>query len=228
MPKQKKNFSLLYPNRKAVPFKKNRTLQIMLAGYIVVFFVLSLRPADRFDWWYESIIPIIVLVLLFVSYNINKLTNMSYFCIMVMLVLHAFGAHYTYQDCPLGSWMIERFGLMRNDFDRITDLSFGLLISIPVLDIIYRRIRIRYIKACVLSIVIILAAAALYEIFEMLSVLILSERSGEVFLGLQGDKWDSQRDMAFALLGSFASMSFCILLRLKKNHKIHMVGYRNN
>ena len=79
-----------------------------------------------------------------------------------------------------------------------------------------------------LSVVIILAGAAMYELFQMFSTMILSDGRIEAFLGFQGDLWDSQKDMALAALGAFISMSTCIILRINKNHKIYMVKCRKN
>jgi Predicted membrane protein len=228
MPKYKKKFSLLDTNKKPVPFKKNRVLQAMMAVYIIVFIILSIRPVNILEWWYESIVPIMAILLLSFFYKNNRLSNTAYFCILTVLVLHAVGSHYTYTACPVGIWISRFLGTHRNDFDRLVNFSFGLLISIPVLESIYQRIRIRYIGACILAVVIILAAAALYEMLEMFSAMILSTGFREVFLAFQGDSWDPQKDMVFATLGSVISMSTCIILRLNKNHKIHMVRYRNN
>ncbi|HEX2927262.1 MAG TPA: DUF2238 domain-containing protein [Ruminiclostridium sp.] len=223
-----KKFSLLDTNNKSVSFKKNRILQIIAAVYMTVFVIFSINPVNTFNWWYESIIPLAVIFLLAFLYKRNRFSNFAYFCILIVLVLHAVGSHYTYAACPVGIWVSHYFGLVRNDFDRVVSFSYGLMISIPVLESIYRRMRIRYIGACILAVAIILVGAALYELFEAFSAMLLSTGYEEVFLGLQGDLWDSQKDMAFAVLGSSVSMSLCILLRLNKNHKIHMVRYQNN
>ncbi len=228
MSKFMKKFSLLDTRKNQIPFKKNRILHIMMAAYFIVFIILSIKPVNTFEWWYESIIPIIVIVMLGFLYTKNRLTNTAYFCILTVLFLHAIGAHYTYTACPVGSWFSRLFGMHRNHFDRIVNFFFGLLISIPILESIYYRLRIRYIGACMLSVVIILAAGSFYEVFQMFSTMILSEGRTEIFLGFQGDLWDSQKDMALAALGSFISMSTCIILRINKNHKIYMVKCRNN
>ena len=48
---------------------------------------------------------------------------------------------------------------------------------------------------------IVLAISATYELIEWAAALVLGEGADE-FLGTQGDPWDTQSDMFFALLGS--------------------------
>ena len=58
-----------------------------------------------------------------------------------------------------------------------------------------------------ITVSIVLAVAALYEIIEWLSTKISS--GGKVskdFLGMQGDQWDAQWDMALALVGSILAL----------------------
>jgi putative membrane protein len=56
---------------------------------------------------------------------------------------------------------------------------------------VFKLIRIR----------ICLALAAFYEMIEWWTAL-LSEDAAEAFLGTQGYAWDTQSDMAFALVGA--------------------------
>ena len=54
---------------------------------------------------------------------------------------------------------------------------------------------------------IVLAIAALYGIVEWLSTkLPIAKKATEDFLGMQGDKWDAQWDMSFALIGSMLAL----------------------
>ncbi len=52
---------------------------------------------------------------------------------------------------------------------------------------------------------ICLAISALYELIEWL-VAILSKKAAEAFLGTQGYLWDTQSDMAYALLGAVLAL----------------------
>ena len=59
---------------------------------------------------------------------------------------------------------------------------------------------------------ICLAISASYELFECFTA-VLTGGKADAFLGTQGDPWDTQKDMAMALVGSIAA-----LLTLSKIH----------
>ena len=56
-----------------------------------------------------------------------------------------------------------------------------------------------------LCIAICLGFSALYELIEWAAALALGQRADE-FLGTQGDPWDTQSDMFFALLGAIVAL----------------------
>ena len=51
-----------------------------------------------------------------------------------------------------------------------------------------------------------LAFGAVYELIEALVVTIVSPDAGESFVGLQGDVWDAQKDIAMAGIGAAVAM----------------------
>ncbi len=223
MSTKKKKISLVYASKGVISFKNDIPLHLMIVIYIAAFIFLAIRPVNQFEWWFENLASIIVVALLAGTYRKNRLTNLSYASILILLVLHTLGAHYTYSICPIGDWMKVFFGFKRNNFDRLVSFTFGLLSSLPMMEIIYRKFRLRYIQACMLSSVFILALFAFYELARMYSLMVLSSQQATIFLGLQGDVWDCQNDMALGLLGSVITMGGCILYRLSKKHKIHIV-----
>ena len=58
---------------------------------------------------------------------------------------------------------------------------------------------------------------ALYEIFEWLLTILLSPGRADEYNGQQGDMWDSQKDMAIALVGGLAASLY--LFRRAKETK---------
>jgi putative membrane protein len=59
-----------------------------------------------------------------------------------------------------------------------------------------------------------MAASMAYEVAEWLAVaLVLGEARGPALLGLQGDMWDSQKDMALGALGAMLAMSVAVNVR---------------
>lgn len=225
---KKGKYSLIYPYKNRLPFKKDKPVHFMLIVYIVAFIVLALKPADTFEWWYENLYSAVLIGILAALYRKFRLTNLSYAGILVLLILHSIGAHYTYSLCPVGEWMRGLFGSERNNYDRLVSFAFGLFISLPVMELLFHRLRLRYMEACLLSVVVVLAVCAFNTLVEMCTAGVLNIRQAEIYPGMQGDMWNSQKVIALGLLGSMINMGRCIVLKLKKNQKIHMIRYRNN
>ncbi len=57
-----------------------------------------------------------------------------------------------------------------------------------------------------LSACVALAISALYELVEWWAALALGQGADE-FLGTQGDPWDTQSDMFFALIGAIVALA---------------------
>jgi putative membrane protein len=56
-----------------------------------------------------------------------------------------------------------------------------------------------------LCVCVVMIISSSYELIEWQSALALGQGADE-FLGTQGDPWDTQSDMAFALLGSVVAL----------------------
>jgi len=137
------------------------------------------------------------------------LSNGSVGCVLAFCLLHTLAGRYTYSNVPYDAWgraltglSIDRmFGLVCNDFDRLVHLSFGLFAIRPFAEAA-RRYGGMGRKAAILSgFLFVGAVSALYEIFEWLITLVLAPGMADEYNGQQGDMWDSQKDMAIALVG---------------------------
>lgn len=218
-----RKYSLIFVSKQMVPFKKDRPLQLMLSVYIVLFVFLAFNPVDYYEWWCLSIPSAIIIASLAAFYRQGRLTNLSYFCVLFFLILHALGAHYTYALCPVGEWMKGLFGFARNNYDRLVCMAFGLLISLPVMETLYHRFRLRYIEACLISVFFIVAFCALYSVAEMLFCAVSRSLQMLILSEIQGDMWYAQRDTAISLLGAVLNMGTLILLKIRRNQRIHMI-----
>jgi putative membrane protein len=58
------------------------------------------------------------------------------------------------------------------------------------------------------SVQVVVSTGALYELFEWLVAVSLAPGAAEAYDGQQGDMWDSQKDMAIALLGALIAAGF--------------------
>ena len=116
------------------------------------------------------------------------------------------GGHYTYARVPLGFAIAKVFGLHRNPYDKIGHFAQGFVPAIAAREVLVRGryIRTRGMLAFVV-ISIVLAISAAYELFEWASAVAIGQGADD-FLGTQGDPWDTQSDMFFALVGGGAAL----------------------
>jgi len=64
-----------------------------------------------------------------------------------------------------------------------------------------------------------LAFSAGYEMAEAFAALVLTPERGEEFVGMQGDMWDSQKDMFMAGLGAVTAMIVIALMRRLRSRR---------
>ena len=63
-----------------------------------------------------------------------------------------------------------------------------------------------------------LAASALYEMFEWALTLAAAGAIADAYNGQQGDIWDAQKDMALATFGALAAATWLALRRRGEKH----------
>ncbi len=131
------------------------------------------------------------------------------------------GGHYTYARVPLGFWMRDLFHFTRNNYDRIGHFAQGFVPAIVAREVLLRRTPLRS-GGWLFFIVsfICLAISACYEFVEWWSAMIGGSAAND-FLGSQGDVWDTQWDMLYALIGSIVAQ-----LTLSRLHDRQLLGLR--
>lgn len=169
---------------------------------VAVWVVTAIKPHYPIDWVLEYIYS----VLLIATYRRFTFSDAAYGLFTVFLTLHMIGAHYTYAETPLGFWMQEWFGFTRNHYDRLVHFSFGLLLVVPIHEVMVRIVGVPLRWSRSMAVVMILAMSAFYELLEMWTAIIVSPELGDAYLGTQGDVWDAQRDTFLAFAGAIASM----------------------
>ncbi|UCH19380.1 MAG: DUF2238 domain-containing protein [Burkholderiales bacterium] len=181
----------------------------LLAATAVLLALLALsgwRPYDRATWAMEVAPVVIALPLLWGTYRRFPLTTLLYACIFVHALVLMLGGAYTYARVPLGFQIAELFGLHRNPYDKIGHFFQGFVPVLVAREILIRGDFVRGRKMLAFIVVcIVLAISATYEFIEWGAALALGQGADE-FLGTQGDPWDTQSDMFFALLGAVAAL----------------------
>ncbi len=133
-------------------------------------------------------------------------SDLSYVLIFIFMCLHAFGAHYTYSEVPLGFWISDALELGRNHYDRWVHFSFGLLVAHPSFEIALRVITPVRKLASLVGFTIIVTISAAYEVIEWCVAQIADPKAALAYTGTQGDVFDAQKDMALAAAGAVLSL----------------------
>lgn len=179
-----------------------RLHQGLLAGYLLLWAALAVAPIDRRDWMLENILAVVTIGLLLGTYRWFRFSDRSYVLIALFMVLHAVGAHYTYEHVPAGDWMKQALDFQRNHFDRLVHGAFGLLLTYPVRELFVRLAHVRGFWSHYFAVTTVVALSGLFEILEAWIAQIVSPELGTLYLGTQGDIWDAQEDMTAVLAGS--------------------------
>ncbi|WP_257958687.1 DUF2238 domain-containing protein [Bacillus sp. V3-13] len=204
---------------------KGTSIHLSLLFLVAAIFIWSMiKPTGGYLTWALEVAPAVVgLIIAIATYNKFRLTTLSYIIIAILAIIMFVGGHYTYSRVPLFNWLKDVYDLKRNHYDRFGHLIKGLIV-IVIREILLRKTPLTT-GAWLFTIVtsISLALAAFYEIIEWLvSMITKGGKASKDFLGNQGDIWDSQWDMSFALIGSILALLLFSKLhnRLLKKHLI--------
>lgn len=208
-----------------ISFSKNWFLQMMIVMYVGIWIWLAVAPYSRYDWVLENLLIWAALIGLVSTYKFFSFTNLSYAWIALFLVLHTFGAHYSYNENWVDVWLKLIFHSERDHYDRLVHFSFGLLLAYPIREAMSAWTRLDSKWLYVITCVIVLAMGAFYELIEMWVALLVAPEIGTLFLGTQGDPWDTHHDMELALYGAVIAMVVTAVWRkVRVGSKIKKAG----
>ena len=199
-------------------------LTVMTVAWLIGLVWSGWAPHDRITWWMEVAPCFVALVLMWWTRNSFELTSMVYWLILIHGLILMLGGAYTYARVPLGFWMQEWFGFTRNNYDKIGHFAQGFVPAMVARELLIRKFAItRRGLVAFLSIAICLGISAFYELIEWWSALIMGQGADE-FLGTQGDIWDTQSDMFFALIGAIAALLLLSRWHDRQMNKITSAG----
>ncbi len=177
-----------------------------LALFFSVLIWSGIHPKDYLTWLLETAPAIIAVIVMIATRQRFPLTSLAYVLILIHSIILMIGGHYTYAEVPLFDGVNQLFGLERNNYDKIGHLAQGFVPAIMAREILIRnqvvssRAWLNFLIIC-----ICLAISAFYELIEWW-VALFSKEAADSFLGTQGYIWDTQSDMAYALIGALLAI----------------------
>ncbi len=202
-----------------------KNLKISIIVFLILFSVFScINPVFPNEQILQHIGTVLLLMLLIPDLKQGKLSITSFLCIASYIFIHIIGARYIYSYVPYNEWINTAFNIdintffntSRNHYDRFVHLASGILAFPYLYEIFGRKIKTKKSIMILTVWAFIQTIGMLYELFEWLLTLVMSEEAANNYNGQQGDMWDAQKDMALALLGS-TIMAFFYLLKREKN-----------
>ncbi|EPC00461.1 hypothetical protein L861_14410 [Litchfieldella anticariensis FP35 = DSM 16096] len=193
----------------------------LFIGFGAFWVWLAIEPQYRSDWLLENMLVLAAIpVLAWVWYQ-GGVSRLAWACIFLFLVFHEIGAHYTYSEVPYDRWWQSLFGYSldrslgfeRNQYDRWAHFLYGLLILPLVTELMGKLFPLDTFLRRLIPVLIITSHVALYELIEWFAAEMFGGELGQAYLGTQGDIWDTQKDMALALLGALMASAGYFLVR---------------
>jgi putative membrane protein len=190
------------------------------ASHLALLFMVTIvicwsgwRPYDRLTWWLETAPGLAGIIVLLATYRRFAFSTLCYVLIALHICILCAGGHYTYARVPAFDWLRGIFDWQRNHYDRLGHFAQGFVPAIIGRELFIRLEvlnRKNWLPFLIVS--VCLAISAFYEMIEW-RVAILGGSASNDFIGSQGDVWDTQEDMFFALVGAV-----CALLFLSRFH----------
>lgn len=194
-------------------------LGALAAVFLGEWIALAIHPWYLQDWALENTLVVVVVASL--ALTRPRLSLLAWTLLFAFGSLHVVGAHYTYAKVPYDAWVRSltghtlngTLGLVRNHYDRLVHFCFGLLLFLPIAELLERAAGLKRFWRYFLPICTLFACSALFELFEWWAATLFGGDLGVAYLGTQGDVWDAQKDMLAALIGAVIAATLTALWR---------------
>lgn len=211
---------------KIVP-ASGRYLATLAVLFAALWVALAIHPNDRHDWLLENALVVAAVLFVLWTWRKARLSTIAYTLIFVFLCLHEVGAHYTYSEVPYDAWwkaltgstFNSLVGWQRNNFDRVIHFGYGLLLALPLRELVVPKAGVRGFWSYFLPLDIMVSTSALYELIEWGASEAFGGGLGMAYLGTQGDVWDAHKDMALASTGALIAILFAVWLDRRRRAK---------
>lgn len=185
--------------------RPKKQMQLQLSFMAVCLIVTVIGCKDFVTWILETTPVMIGMVMIALTWKRFPLTPLLGVLICIHSLILAVGGHYTYAEVPIGFWIQNVFHFSRNHYDRLGHIFQGFMPAILAREIFIRRSIVQgKWWTFFLALSVCMAFSAFYEMIEWWTALI-SGAGAVAFLGTQGDIWDTQWDMFFAMIGAIVA-----------------------
>ncbi len=176
---------------------RDRYPLVCLIIFFAVFLAGAIKPLYFTNWVLENLIAVPFIIFLVVIYKKYRLSNVSYTLLLIFLILHTIGAHYTYSLVPFTDGLLSFIGLSRNFYDWLVHFSFGFLFFLPIREFLIKKYKYSLKRANYYPILFIMIAGLIFELFEWSIYLFVGNKElGAAFIAAQGE-------FSFLLLDTF-------------------------
>ena len=106
--------------------------KIVVGVFVLFWLILAINPIHAGVWAMENFLVVIIFPLVLwldSKYNFN---NWTFLILTIFVILHLFGAHYTYEKMIYFTWLSDWLGWERNYYDQFIHFLFGLMVFTPV------------------------------------------------------------------------------------------------
>jgi putative membrane protein len=181
---------------------------IWISVFLAVLLWSGIGPKDYPTWFLEVFPAVLGGAILWYTRNTFPLTRLVYILILFHCIILMVGGHYTYAEVPLFDWLKDEFDLTRNNYDKVGHFVQGFVPAMIAREIVVRHHVFNHASWRNFFIVCFcLGFSAFYELIEWM-VALVSNEAADAFLGTQGYVWDTQSDMAYAMIGAILALVF--------------------
>jgi putative membrane protein len=179
--------------------------KIVLGIFVLFWLVLAINPVDPGIWAMENIIVATVFPVVLWLDSKYHFTNGTFLVLTVFVILHLFGAHFTYEKINCYVWVSECVDSDRNYYDQFVHFLFGLMVFMSFYEVFYHQGFSRNLSY-LFAFLFISAISAWYEILEWLAMIVFCREPDCLQFITQRDAWDTQKDMAYATVGAVIAL----------------------
>jgi putative membrane protein len=179
--------------------------KISVGIFLLFWLALAINPVHPGVWAMENLIVVTIFPVVLWLDRKYSFTNATFAILTVFVILHLFGAHFTYEKMSYFEWFSNLTGWDRNYYDQFIHFLFGLMVFMPFFEIFYHQ---RYSRnlSYLIAFLFIGAISAWYEVLEWLAMIVFCREPDCSLFVTQRDVWDTQKDMAYATIGAVLAL----------------------